>query len=136
MPSRCWRLTQTTSHYFIWEVMARALFFPKSSLEREGYQAKLIKNLTFHNQLSADAGLSLKQRFVKKVIFFLMFRFAKRFLIIVFRSFTNIHYNFPMNIRLVTPTEEVKDIVKQIKEKNGVAIHPLNERWECRGLPK
>ena len=41
---------------------------------------------------------------------------------------------FPYEYKTGEPTEQTKDIVRQIKEKNGVAIHPLTKDGNAEGF--
>ena len=107
--------------------------FSKEQLEREGYDAALIKNLTFHNQLAAMRDF-LKNKVVKPGDEFEDWSFCEEIFDNRKPNFAPYDMQFPFEYKTGEPTEEAKEIVNQIKEKNGVAIHPLTKDGNAEGF--
>ena len=107
--------------------------FSKEQLAREGYEAKLIKNLTFHNQLPQMQDF-LKTKVCKEGDIFLDVSFCEEIFDNRVPEFHKYPLQFPYEYKAGAPTEEVKSIVSQIKEKNGVAIHPLTKDGNAEGF--
>ena len=107
--------------------------FSKEQLEREGYEAKLIKNLTFHNQLTQMRDF-LKTKVCKEGDIFLDVSFCEEIFDTRVPEFHKYPLQFPYEYKTGAPTEEVNSIVSQIKEKNGVAIHPLTKDGNAEGF--
>jgi len=107
--------------------------FSKEQLEREGYEAKLIKNLTFHNQLAAMRDF-IKTKVCKEGDILLDASFCEEIFKNEAPHFAPYEMKFPYEYKTGEPTEEAKDIVRQIKEKNGVAVHPLTKDGNAEGF--
>ena len=107
--------------------------FSKEQLEREGYEAALIKNLTFDNQLASMRDFLLN-KVVKPDDKFEDWSFCEEIFDNKKPHFAPYDMQFPYEYKTGEPTEQAKDIVRQVKEKNGVAIHPLTKDGNAEGF--
>ena len=107
--------------------------FSKEQLEREGYEAALIKNLTFHNQLASMRDFLLN-KVVKSDDKFEDWSFCEEIFNNKKPHFAPYDMQFPYEYETGEPSYHVEDIVKCVKEKNGVAIHPLTKDGNAEGF--
>lgn len=107
--------------------------FSKEQLEREGYEAALIKNLTFHNQLAAMRDF-LVNKVVKPGDEFEDWSFCEEIFENKKPHFAPYDMQFPYEYKTGEPTDEAKEVVRQVKEKKGVAIHPLTKDGNAEGF--
>ena len=112
----------------------KAPLFSKQQLEREGYEAGLIKNLTFHNQLPSIRDF-LMSKVVKEGDKLEDWSFCEEIFDNRKPIFSKYDLQFPYeyktNANLKT---ELKSFAEHIKNNNGVAIHPLTKDGNAEGF--
>jgi len=104
----------------------KAPLFSKQQLEREGYQASIIKNLTYHNQLSGMSEM-IKQNFVKEGDLFFDASFCNE----IFDNKSPWFCDFDMYLPYKYKVED-KSIT--IDCPNMVAINPLTKSGNSEGF--
>ena len=107
--------------------------FSKEQLEREGFQAKLIKNLTFHNQLPTIRDF-LMSKVVKKGDIFIDTSFCEEIFDNRVPKFHEYLLQYPYEYKTDNPSEELSAFAEHIKNNNGVAIHPLTKEGNAEGF--
>ena len=107
--------------------------FSKQQLEREGYEAALIKNLTFHNQLPQMRDF-IVTKFVKEGDRFEDWSFCDEIFNNKKPIFSQYELQYPYEYKISEPSDELKVFAQNIKDKNGVAIHPLTKDGNAEGF--
>ena len=107
--------------------------FSKEQLEHEGYEAKLIKNLTFHNQIPQMRDF-LMAKVCKEGDIFMDASFCEEIFDNRVPEFHKYEMTFPYEYKIPEPSDELKAFAKTIKEKNGVAVHPLTKEGNAEGF--
>lgn len=102
----------------------KSVEFSKDQLEREGYQANIIKNLTFHNQLP-----QLREFIQSKVVqpgdIFQDWSFCDE----IFNNKDPIFYQYPMQFPYV-----YKTMLDEYADKRIIAIHCLTKSGNAEGF--
>ena len=111
----------------------KAPLFSKQQLEREGYEAGLIKNLTFHNQLPSIRDF-LMSKVVKEGDKLEDWSFCEEIFDNRKPIFSKYDLQFPYEYNTGEPSEELKSFAEHIKNNNGVAIHPLTKTGNAEGF--
>ena len=107
--------------------------FSKEQLEREGYEAKLIKNMTFHNQIPQMRDF-LVTKVAKKDDIVIDASFCEEIFDNRVPEFHKYELQFPYDYKVGQPSAELKTLTNNIKDKNGVAIHPLTKEGNAEGF--
>ena len=107
--------------------------FSKQQLEREGYEAGLIKNLTFHNQLPSIRDF-LMTKVVKEGDKLEDWSFCEEIFDNRKPIFSRYDLQYPYSYKTQDPTEELSAFAEHIKNNNGVAIHPLTKEGNAEGF--
>ena len=107
--------------------------FSKQQLEREGYEAALIKNLTFHNQLPQMRDF-IMTKFVKEGDRFEDWSFCDEIFANKKPIFLQYEMQYPYEYKTSEPSNELKIFAQNIKDKKGVAIHPLTKDGNAEGF--
>ena len=111
----------------------KAPLFSKQQLEREGYEASLIKNLTFHNQLPQMRDF-IVTKFVKEGDRFEDWSFCDEIFNNKKPVFSQYEMQYPYEYKTSEPSGELKIFAQNIKDKKGVAIHPLTKDGNAEGF--
>ena len=111
----------------------KAPLFSKQQLEREGYEASLIKNLTFHNQLPQMRDF-IVTKFVKEGDRFEDWSFCDEIFNNKKPIFLQYEMQYPYEYKTSEPSDELKIFAQNIKDKKGVAIHPLTKDGNAEGF--
>ena len=111
----------------------KAPLFSKQQLEREGYEASLIKNLTFHNQLPQMRDF-IVTKFVKEGDRFEDWSFCDEIFNNKKPVFSQYEMQYPYEYKTSEPSDELKIFAQNIKDKKGVAIHPLTKDGNAEGF--
>ena len=111
----------------------KAPLFSKQQLEREGYEAALIKNLTFHNQLPQMRDF-IVTKFVKEGDRFEDWSFCDEIFNNKNPIFSQYEMQYPYEYKTSEPSDELKVFAQNIKDKKGVAIHPLTKDGNAEGF--
>ena len=111
----------------------KAPLFSKQQLEREGYEAALIKNLTFHNQLPQMRDF-IVTKFVKEGDRFEDWSFCDEIFNNKKPIFSQYEMQYPYEYKTSEPSDELKIFAQNIKDKKGVAIHPLTKDGNAEGF--
>ena len=106
--------------------------FSKEQLEREGCEAALIKNLTFHNQLPQMRDF-ITSKMIKDGDKFEDWSFCEEIFDNRKPVFSQYEMQFPYEYKVNPPSEELKDLINNIKDNNGVAIHALTKEGNAEG---
>ena len=107
--------------------------FSKQQLEREGYEAGLIKNLTFHNQLPSIRDF-LMTKVVKEGDKLEDWSFCEEIFDNRKPIFSKYDLQYPYEYKTGEPSEELKSFAEHIKNNNGVAVHPLTKEGNAEGF--
>ena len=107
--------------------------FSKEQLEREGCEASLIKNFTFHNQIPQMREF-ITSKMVKDGDEFQDWSFCEEIFDNKQPIFSQYEMQFPYEYKTSDPTEDLISFSKEIKNKNGVAIHPLTKDGNAEGF--
>ena len=107
--------------------------FSKQQLEREGYEAGLIKNLTFHNQLPSIRDF-LMTKVVKEGDKLEDWSFCEEIFDNRKPIFSRYDLQYPYSYKTQDPTGELSAFAEHIKNNNGVAIHPLTKEGNAEGF--
>ena len=107
--------------------------FSKQQLEREGYEAGLIKNLTFHNQLPSIRDF-LMTKVVKEGDKLEDWSFCDEIFDNRKSIFSKYDLQYPYEYKTSEPSEELKSFAEHIKNNNGVAVHPLTKEGNAEGF--
>ena len=107
--------------------------FSKEQLEREGYEAALIKNLTFHNQLPQMRDFLLTN-VVKPADIFEDWSFCEEIFDNRIPDFHKYKMQFPYAYKTNNRNIELEMLATTAKDKNGVAIHPLTKDGNAEGF--
>ena len=107
--------------------------FSKEQLEREGYEAGLIKNLTYHNQLPSMRDF-LMNKVMKEGDKFEDWSFCEEIFDNRKPIFSKYDLQYPYEYKTSEPSEELKSFAEHIKNNNGVAIHPLTKEGNAEGF--
>ena len=107
--------------------------FSKEALEREGYTAKLIKNLTYHNQIPQMSDF-IKEKVCKAGDLFMDVSFCSEIFNNEVPEFHKHEMQFPFEYKTGEPSEELKNFAEHIKNNNSVAIHPLTKEGNPEGF--
>jgi len=107
--------------------------FSKEQLEREGCEAALIKNLTFHNQLPQMRDF-ITSKMVKAGDKFEDWSFCEEIFDNREPIFSQYEMEFPYEYETGEPSDEVKNLVDEIKKVKSVAIHPLTKEGNAEGF--
>ena len=106
--------------------------FSKEQLEREGCEAALIKNLTFHNQLPQMRDF-ITSKMVKAGDKFEDWSFCEEIFDNRKPIFSQYEMQFPYEYETGEPSDEVKNLVDEIKKVKSVAIHALTKEGNAEG---
>ena len=107
--------------------------FSKEQLSREGYEAGLIKNLTFHNQLPSIRDF-LMSKVVKEGDKLEDWSFCSEIFDNRKPVFSKYDLQYPYEYKTKEPSEELKSFAEHIKNNNGVAVHPLTKEGNAEGF--
>ena len=107
--------------------------FSKEQLEREGFEAKLIKNLTFHNQIPQMRDF-LVTKIAKKGDIVIDASFCEEIFDNRVPAFHQYEMQFPYAYKTTNRSKELEAMIATIKDKNGVAIHPLTKEGNAEGF--
>ena len=107
--------------------------FSKQQLEREGYEAGLIKNLTFHNQLPTIRDF-LMSKVVKEGDKIEDWSFCEEIFDNRKPIFSKYDLQYPYVYKTQEPSDELRVFAEHIKDNNGVAIHPLTKEGNAEGF--
>ena len=107
--------------------------FSKEQLAREGYEAGLIKNLTFHNQLPTIRDF-LMSKVVKEGDKLEDWSFCEEIFDNRKPIFSKYDLQYPYEYKTKAPSAELKSFTEHIKNNNGVAVHPLTKEGNAEGF--
>ena len=106
--------------------------FSKEQLEREGFEAKLIKNMTFHNQIPQMRDF-LATKIAKTGDIIIDASFCEEIFSNQIPAFHKYEMQFPYKYA-IEPSADAKELVSQIKKVKAVAIHPLTKDGNAEGF--
>ena len=106
--------------------------FSKEQLEREGCEAALIKNLTFHNQLPQMRDF-ITGKMVKDGDKFEDWSFCEEIFDNRKPIFSQYEMQFPYEYKVSEPSAELKTLINNIKDRKGVALHALTKEGNAEG---
>ena len=107
----------------------KAPLLSKEQLEREGYKANIIKNLTYHNQLGKMCEF-IKEKIVGENDLFLDASFCNE----IFKNQEPPFYEYAMQIPYEYKTNKQVDMADSHFFKKFVAIHPLTKSGNAEGF--
>ena len=103
--------------------------FSKEQIEREGYEASLIKNLTFHNQLP-EMRKFIKENAVKEDDVFEDWSFCEE----IFQNKAPVFMQYEMQFPYDYNAEHKGRRKEHLRTKKAVAIHPLTKSGNAEGF--